>query len=66
MYDALYERGIAVGHSDIKTDTMSFTFRDENFTFPTIKAYPLAQYNGYFYVAPIDKLRELERDTATG
>lgn len=66
MYDALYERGEAVGHSDIKTDTIHFQWKGEEFTFPTVKVYGIARWNGYFYTAPVDGLRALERESATG
>ena len=65
-YAALYDRGVAVGWSDIKTDSMHFEFKGEKFTFSTRRANPVATWNGYFYVAPIDKLRELEREAAPG
>lgn len=65
-FAALYERGMAYGHSDIKTDTMTFTFKGEKFTFPTSKAWPFAKYNGYFYEANIDDLRKLEAELASG
>ena len=62
MYAALYDKGIAAGHSDIERDVLVFRFRDETFEFPTFKAYPYVEFNGYFYTAPVDKLRELERE----
>jgi hypothetical protein len=65
MYDGVYDRGIAVGESNIERETMTFRFRDEVFEFPTFKVYPHVVYNGYWYEAPIDKLRELEREAAT-
>lgn len=65
-FEALYERGIAYGATDIRTDSMIFTFKGEKFEFPTIKAHPIARYNGYFYEAPIDALRKLEAEAATG
>ena len=61
-YAGVYDRGFAVGESDIVNDMMHFRFRDERFDFPLLKVYPVMQYNGYYYEAPIDKLRELERE----
>lgn len=57
---ALYDRGCAVGHSNIMNDLMTFRFRDEVFEFPAIKVLALARYNGYFYECPVEKLRELK------
>lgn len=59
-YASLYDAGEAIGFSDIKNDVMRFTFRNETFEFPTIKVHPIAKYNGYFYVAPIEELRALK------
>ena len=65
-FEALYARGMAYGHSDVKTDTMHFTFKGEKFSFPTMKAWPFAKYNGYFYEASINDLRKLEAELASG
>jgi hypothetical protein len=65
-YAGVYERGIAVGHSDVKSDTMVFRFRDEKFELPSIDAMRVARYNGYFYEAHIDDLRRLETEKAGG
>jgi hypothetical protein len=67
MYDALYERGIAVGCCDIRNDTVLYRYRDETFEFPTSKVYhmrfgPNYGFNGYFYTAPVEKLRELKQE----
>lgn len=59
QFAALYETGLAYGHCDIKTDTMHFSFKDEKFEFPALIAHGLATFNGYFYTAPIEKLRAL-------
>ena len=60
QYAALYERGIAVGQSNIVDETMNFRFRDETFTFPTFRVYPLLDNSHLgFYTVPVDKLREL-------
>ena len=66
MFEHVYERGIAVGESDIKNDAMVFRFRDEKFKFPAVKAHAIARYNGYWYEAPIDEVRRLEAEAASG
>lgn len=65
-FEGVYERGIAVGESDIKRDVLVFRFRGETFEFPMVKAVQVAKYNGYFYEAPIDELRRLEAEAASG
>ena len=65
-YSEVYKRGIAVGHSDVRTDTIMYRFKGETFTFPTSVAWPFGRYNGYFYEAAIDDLRKLEAEAATG
>lgn len=56
----LHSQGIAVGWSDIKTDSLVFEFRKERFQFPTIEAFPIATWNGYFYTAKVKALRALQ------
>ncbi len=63
-YSALYERGVAVGSSDVQKDAMVFRFRDEVFEFPTLKAFHLARWNGYFYEASVDDIRKLEAEAS--
>lgn len=66
-FSELYDAGIAVGDSDIRTDTITFHFKKEKFHFPTIAVIPhIATFNGYFYEADIDALRKLEREAAGG
>ena len=60
-YMELYEKGFAVGHSNIRDDTIEFDYHEEKWSFPTVSVYPIAKFNGYFYVAPVEKLRELKR-----
>lgn len=66
IHATVYEAGIAVGRSDARTDTMTFRFKDETFTFPASVVWPFARYNGYFYEASIDDIRKLEAEAATG
>ncbi len=61
-FEGIYARGMAYGSSNVRTDTMTFRFRDETFEFPTIRVHPYARYNGYFYEASIDDLRKLESE----
>ena len=65
-FEGLYQRGMAYGHSQARTDTMVFKFKGEQFEFPTIKVHPYAIFNGYFYECRIDDLRKLEAEAATG
>lgn len=53
-FTKLYERGIAVGLSDIKRDTMTFRCGSEKFTL-TWRSF--MRWNGYFWEAPVKKLR---------
>ena len=65
-FAALYDRGMAVGTSNIVNDTMTFTYRDEEFMFPTFNVYQFVEWTGLgFYVCPVDKLREIEREATT-
>ena len=66
IHESVHERGIATGASDVRTDTMTFRFKGETFTFPTRVVWPFARWNGYWYEAAIDDLRKLEAEAATG
>lgn len=66
QFSALYERGFAVGQSDISRDEMTFRFRDETFTFPVFRIYQFVENSHLgFYTMPVDKLRELEREAVS-
>lgn len=65
-YATLYDKGLAVGHSSIRDDTINFEYRGERFTFPAMQAHPIATYNGYFWTAHIDDVRKLEAEAAAG
>lgn len=58
-YAALYEKGRAVGESNIRTETMTFRFRDEVFKFSTNELHGISKWNGFFYEAKVDDLRRL-------
>jgi hypothetical protein len=56
-----------VGHpTDTYCETIVFSFEDEKFRFPAVRVFRIAKWNGYFYEAPIKKLRALERESASG
>lgn len=59
QYEALFARDVAVGHSNIRTDTIDFRFRDETFSVPTVSTIGIGTWNGHFYTTKIKKLREL-------
>ncbi len=59
--ETLYRRGIAVGEADIRNDEMHFRFRKELFSFSTYEAMEFTTHNGYWYEAPVSKLRELAK-----
>ena len=61
-YAALRAKGIAVGWSDIKDDSMTFEFGKEIFRFPALEVMPgIAKFNGYFYTARVKDLRALQK-----
>lgn len=63
MSEELYEKGIAVGMSNIANDCLEFRFRDELFTVPAEILFsnpPIATHNGYFYTARVSHLRALQ------
>lgn len=66
QFAAVYDKGLAVGFGSIKNDTMIFNFNGEVFTFPAIKVHHLCEWTGYFYVVPVETLRKLEAEAATG
>lgn len=65
IHATVHERGIATGHSDVRTDTMTFRFKGETFTLPSLQAIRVAWWNGYFYEARIDDIRKLEAEACT-
>ncbi len=54
-------RGWAVGQSDIRNDAIDFTFRDEKFTFSTMRVYSHCKPDGSFYLAKVKTLRKLAK-----
>lgn len=60
-FEGVYERGLAIGMHDIKTDTIHFRFKKEFFEFNPREVIGLTNYNGYFYEARIVDLRALKR-----
>jgi hypothetical protein len=67
IYAGVYKRGIAVGHpADTYGDAIDFSFEEEKFRFNAASVVHIAKWNGYFYEAPIEKLRTIEREAASG
>ena len=65
-YQALYEKGLAVGASDINNDSVVFRFRGETFELPTIKLVGEMEWTGYFYTMKVDRLRKLAQELKHG
>ena len=61
-FEGVFKRGIALGHADVRNDEMTFRFRKELFTFPTLACWHVARYNGYFYEAKVTELRKLAKE----
>lgn len=57
--EGIYKRGLAIGETNIRTDTMTFRFRDEVYEFPLGEALTVAKYNGYWYEARVKNVRKL-------
>lgn len=58
-FEALFDRNVAVGESEIHSDSVIFRWRDEIWTVPTISTVGIATFNGNFYTAKVDKVRAL-------
>ena len=54
-----WKRGLAVGQSDIRTDSIDFAYKNEKFTFPALQVMEICKQNGSFYTAKVTKLRAL-------
>ena len=59
-FEGLFKRGLAMGHADVRNDEMTFRFRKELFTFPTMVVHQYCQWTGYFYQASVKDLRKLK------
>jgi len=64
--ERLFKKGVAVGRSDAYYDTVEFWFKEERWSFPTVSTVGIATYNGRFYTAKVDKLRELHEKIQEG
>lgn len=53
-------KGLALGRSDIKNDSIDFRYRDEVFSFRTLDVMHIVKCNGSLYEARIDDLRMLK------
>ena len=62
--EGIYKRGIARGQVNIRTDSMTLRWRDEVYEFVLSDALKVATYNGYWYSAPIKKVRALAKEIA--
>ena len=60
-FEGVYKRGKAMGEADVRNDEMTFRFRNEVFTFPTMHCIHIARFNGYWYEAKISELRKLAK-----
>jgi hypothetical protein len=62
-----FEKGLAVGIQQIRTDSVFFRFKDETWEFPTGVVLPkYAHYNGSYYEAKASRLRKLAKEQANG
>ena len=61
MNEEIYKHGIAVGQTNIRTDSMILRWRDEVYEFPLTEALRVARYNGYWYEGKIKDIRKLAR-----
>ena len=62
MYEEVYKRGIAVGQTNIRTDSMTLRWKRKVYEFPLSDAMRIARYNGYWYEAAIKRVRELAKE----
>ena len=60
-FEGLWQRGVAIGQTDIKNDEITFRFRKKLYTFPAFSAMHIARHNGYFYEASISEVKKLAR-----
>lgn len=65
-FASVYEKGHAVGHSNVRDDTMTFRYREEVFDLPTRLLHGISKWNGLFYEAKVDDLRRVEREQDDG
>ena len=64
-FDIAYERGMAVGQSDMKNDAAVFRYKDEVYSLPIIvaRAHMKDAIDPYYlWEMPIEKLRELAKE----
>lgn len=61
LNEGIYKRGLAVGQTNIREDSMTLRWRDEVYEFVLSDALKVATYNGYWYSAPIKKVRALAK-----
>ena len=62
-----FDKGLAVGIQQIRTDSIFFRYKDETWDFPTGVVLPkYARYNGVYYEAKAYKLRALAKEQSNG
>lgn len=72
VFDDLYEKGLAVGMPEIRTDGVFFRYRDEKFEFPSSilnekhGGRNIVRYDGLLYLASVKKLRALAKKEKHG
>ena len=64
--EGIYRAGFARGQTNIRTDTMTFRWRDEVYELPIGEAIGVAHYNSYFYRAKVKALRKLVLEKRRG
>ena len=64
--EGIYRAGLARGQTNIRTDTMTFRWRDEVYELPIGEAMKVATYNGYWYAAKVRVLRKLALEKRRG
>ena len=55
-------QGLAVGQCYIREETIEFVYQDEKFVFPSTDIHEHCKPDGTFYLAKIEKLRELAKE----
>lgn len=61
-FSAVYDKGHAVGNSNVRDDTMTFRYREEVFDLPTRLLHGVSNWNGLFYQAKVEDLRRIAKE----
>jgi hypothetical protein len=62
MFTLDYADGKAIGTDDIGKDTIVWRWKNEVYEIPAHKIDGPACYNGFYYVLPVDRVRELAKE----